>query len=162
MAALGVILVWLFTNNANLEASVTTPDLGSRSESYLVKEIEPLIGQLALLALVASAVIWLTGGLIRKILSGLTAAILLFLAIEVFGVTQDSVDKIKTNTTFSGEVTAVSPGYLTYALILTAAISALLFFISLGAKAVDRSKRPKIKTDRDTWNSQDEGIDPTR
>lgn len=160
-AALAVILVWLLSNNANLTAEVVDSDLGTRTETFLLKEIEPIIGQLALVSLVASAVIWLTGGLIRKIISGLASVILFYLSFLAIQVSQSIESSVTTKITLSGELSAVSGGVLTYLLASSAALSGLLFLASIKTYSVDRTARPRMKSDRDTWRSQDEGKDPT-
>ncbi|MDA2975977.1 MAG: hypothetical protein O2926_04910, partial [Actinomycetota bacterium] len=66
-AALGTIAIWLLINNAALVAYIDDSDLGNRSEKILLKQLEPLISQLALAALVGSAVIWLIGGILRRV-----------------------------------------------------------------------------------------------
>ncbi len=160
-AALGVVLIWLVSNNLALTAFVTADELGERSEDILFKSVNPVIGQLALVALVGSAVIWLTGGLLRKALSSINAVVLSYLSFLALTLVLSPTQRVKEKISLTGEISRVEFGLTAYLLILLAAISSLLYLSSVKTYSADRTQRPRLKSDRDTWREQDEGKDST-
>ena len=160
-AALGVVVIWLITNNLALTAVVTTADLGERTEEILFKEANPIIGQLALVALVGSAVIWLTGGLLRKAVSAVTAVGLGYLSFVTVSLMISPKQRIADKISLTGEIARIDFGPTAYLLVLTATISALLYLGSIKTYSADKTQRPRLKSDRDTWRAQDEGKDDT-
>jgi drug/metabolite transporter (DMT)-like permease len=160
-AALGTVVVWLLINNAAVLANLVEQDLGVRSESILVKAADPLISQLALAALVGSAIIWLIGGLIRKLIALVNAGILFFLLFRLFSFISAPISSVSENLTFSGEVSNVELGGSIYVAFAVSLISALLYLGAVRATVVDRSTRPNLKPKTDVWREQDEGRDAT-
>lgn len=160
-AALGVVLIWLITNNLALTAVVVAADLGERTEEILFKEANPIIGQLALVALVASAVIWLTGGLLRKALSAVAAAVLGYLSFLTISLVISPEQRVADQISLTGEIARIDFGLTSYLLILISTISALLYLGSIKTYSADKAQRPRLKSDRDTWRAQDEGKDDT-
>jgi hypothetical protein len=160
-AALGAVVVWLLINNAAVVANLIDQDLGVRAESILVKEIDPLISQLALATLVGSAVIWLIGGLIRRFIALLNAGILLFLIFRLFNLLTEPEVSVSENLTYSGEISNVDLGGSLYAAFAVSLISALLYLVAVRATVIDRSTRPNLKPKTDVWREQDEGRDAT-
>lgn len=160
-AALGTIVIWLLINNAALIAIVDDPDLGSRSEEILLKQLEPLISQLALAALVGSAVIWLIGGILRKILASLTAFTLAFLSYKLLSLLLASASTVVPEPTLTGSVVSVEIGLAIYLAFAVSAGSALLYLWAVKSPVVDKSRRPNLKAKPDVWREQDEGRDGT-
>jgi hypothetical protein len=160
-AALGTVIVWLLINNAAVVAKLLDQDLGARTQSVLLKEIDPLISQLALAALVGSAVIWLIGGLIRKFIALVTSLILLLLSYQLFELLREPSALIKANISLSGELSSVDIGLSIYLAFAISVISALLYLVAVRAVVVDRSTRPNLKPKTDMWREQDEGRDAT-
>lgn len=161
IAALGVILVWLFGNNATLNVAVSDPDLGTRTEQILLKDADPIIGQLALVALIGSAVIWLTGGLVRRLISLVNVAVLGYLSFAAISLLQSSAEKISDKLSITGEISQLEFGVTVYAVIAAALISTALYLASVKTYSADQTRRPSLNSDRDTWRAQDEGKDNT-
>lgn len=161
-AALGVVLIWLLTNNLEIVATVSEPDLGERSQVILVKEIQPLIGQLALAALVGSVIVWLTGGLVRKIVSTFNAAALIYLGALTVSLVTNPTAQLADSVDLSGNVVGTSVGYFSYLLAVVSFVSGLLYLGSVKTYSTDKTSRPRLKTDRDTWRDQDAGKDSTK
>lgn len=160
-AALGVILVWLLGNNLAISTTISAPDLGDRTEEFLFKEVTPLLGQLALMALVGSAVIWLTGGLVRKLISGLNALVLIFTGVLATGIISNPAAELAEQVSLTGEVVDTSVSAISYVFVVVCFFAALLYLSSIRTYSGDRTRRPRLNTDRDTWRTQDEGKDGT-
>jgi ABC-type branched-subunit amino acid transport system permease subunit len=160
-AALGTVIVWLLINNAAVVANLVDQDLGNRAESIQVQEIDPLISQLALAALVGSAVIWLIGGLIRRLIALVDAGILLFLLYRLFTLINQPASSVSESVTYSGDVSTVDLGISLYVAFAVSLISALLYLVAVRVRVIDRSARPNLKPKTDLWREQDEGRDAT-
>lgn len=160
-AALGVVLVWIMGNNLSVEVSLNDTALGERSESILIKTVEPIISQLGLVALVCSAVIWLTGGFVRKFLSLVSGIALTIYSYLFISLIIDPRNKIENEITLTGEALGFNFGLISYLLIVVSGLSALLYFASIKTYSTDKATRPRLNTDRDTWRAQDEGKDGT-
>jgi hypothetical protein len=161
-AALGVILVWLLANNLQVSARITSEDLGERAQDIALKELEPLISQLAIAGLVGSVVVWLTGGVLRKIISLISAGFLIYLGILTINIILNPVSGLPELVTLSGELESAEVGPLTYLLVLTSLLSGILYLLSVKTYSGDKTSRPRLNSDRDKWRDQDAGNDPTR
>lgn len=160
-AALGVVLVWVLGNNLSVDVLFSDPALGERTESILIKTAEPIISQLGLVALVCSAVIWLTGGFVRKLICLVCGISLTAHSYLLISLVMDPKSKIENELTFTGEELGFEFGIVSYLLIFLGSLSALLYFTSIKTYSIDKATRPRLNTDRDTWRAQDEGKDGT-
>jgi drug/metabolite transporter (DMT)-like permease len=160
-AALGTIAIWLLINNAALVAFVDDSDLGNRSEKILLKQLEPLISQLALAALVGSAVIWLIGGIFRRVLALLTALSLVLLTYRLLNLFMTSDSAVMPELTLTGDLVSVDIGLTIYLAFAVSVVSALLYFWAVKSPVIDSSRRPNLKAKPDMWREQDEGRDGT-
>ena len=160
-AALGTIAIWLLINNAALVAFVDDSDLGNRSEKILLKQLEPLISQLALAALVGSAVIWLIGGILRRVLALLTALTLVLLTYRLLNLFMTSDSAVMPELTLTGDLVSVDIGLTIYLAFAVSVVSALLYFWAVKSPVIDSSRLPNLKAKPDMWREQDEGRDGT-
>lgn len=160
-AALGTIIIWLLINNAALVVFVDDSDLGNRSEKILLKQLEPLISQLSLAALVGSAVIWLIGGILRRVLAFMTALTLVLLTYRLLNLFTTSDSAVMAELTLTGDLNSVDIGLTIYLAFAVSAVSALLYFWAVKSPVKDSSRRPNLKAKPDMWREQDEGRDGT-
>lgn len=162
LGALVVVAIWLLNNIAAVTVTILNADLGQRTETFKLTELDPLIGQMALVALVGSAIIWLTGGLIRKIIAGFNSLAIGILVYQGIVLIADPVQKLQPKLSSTGSIEDISFSMSSYALIALAAISVFLFLVATRLQVADRSSRPKLATEKDIWREQDEGRDSTK